>query len=93
MMKTTIKYLYTGVAAVMMLSGCIRETFPTDRVLEDQVSVETLIKGIPAALVMPGSTGYASPWDFSMPAVHLAMESMTGDLIVTGSMTGSSSGA
>ncbi len=85
MMKTTIKYLYTGVAAVMMLSGCIKEAFPTDRVLEDQVSVETLIKGIPAALVMPGSTGYASPWDFSMPAVHLAMESMTGDLIVTGS--------
>ena len=38
---------------------------------------------------MYNSTGYAqdgAAWDFSLPAIHLAMESMTGDLVVTGNI-------
>lgn len=86
MMKKTIKIAFAGAMTMMLFTGCIKEVEPTDRALEDQVTLESLVQGIPAALVMAGSTGYGQPWDFSLPAVHLAMESMTGDLVVTGNI-------
>lgn len=78
-------HTYIFLFSIMLLpSGCIKEVQPKDRALEKSVTLETLINGIPAALVKAGSTGYGTPWDFSLPAIHLAMESMTGDLVVTG---------
>lgn len=65
-------------------AGCIKEAQMTSGATEDQVTLETTIEGIPAALVMAGSAGYSQPWDFALPAIHLATESMTGDLVVTG---------
>lgn len=81
----------SAAAAVLLLfaTGCIKEATPTDVAIKDQVSLETTIRGIPAALVQAGSTGYANQgaaWDFSLPAIHLATESMTGDLVVTGNI-------
>ena len=81
-----IKNILIAFAATATLAGCIKEVNPMDRVLGNQVSVETLIKGIPAAMVKPASTGYGQPWDFALPAVHLALESMTGDMIITGNI-------
>lgn len=68
----------------LLTAGCIKEATLTSGATEDQVTLETNIEGIPAALVQAGSTGYNEPWDFSLPAIHLATDSMTGDLVIAG---------
>ena len=88
-MKNNLKISLATLAAAVLATGCIKEATPTDIAIERQVTLETTIRGIPAALVKAGSTGYAQQgagWDFSLPAIHLAMESMTGDLVVTGNI-------
>lgn len=77
------------IAGLTLLSSCIKEATPTDVATFEQVSLETTVRGIPAALVKVGSCGYAqsgAAWDFSLPAIHIATESMTGDMIVTGNI-------
>lgn len=91
-MKNILKISIAVFVSAALLSSCIKETFPTDRATEGQVAesptaLEAMLKGIPAALVMAGSLGYAQEgqaWDFSLPAIHIATESMTGDLIISG---------
>ena len=89
-MSYRISHMLTAVAvAAIMASSCIEETHSLAVATEDQVTLQTLIKGIPSAMMEPGSAGYASSgqaWDFGIPAIHLATESMTGDLIVTGNI-------
>ena len=88
-MKNILKISAAAAAMTLALSGCIKDATPTQIATEDQVTLETLVRGIPAALVMYNSTGYAqdgAAWDFSLPAIHLATESMTGDLVVTGNI-------
>lgn len=88
-MKKYLKTTFAGFAAAALFVGCIEEVEPTDRALEDDVTVETLLDGIPAALVKVNSTGYGAQgaaWDFAFPATRVAMESMTGDLVVTGNI-------
>ena len=89
-MSYRISHILTAVAAAaIMASSCIEETHSLAVATEDQVTIQTLIKGIPSAMMEPGSAGYASSgqaWDFGIPAIHLATESMTGDLIVTGNI-------
>lgn len=88
-MKNNLKISLATLAAAVLATGCIKEATPTDIAIERQVTLETTIRGIPAALVKAGSTGYAQQgagWDFSLPAIHLATESMTGDLVVTGNI-------
>ena len=70
-------------------SSCIKEADPYEIATEDQVTLETLIEGIPASLVQAGSAGYASEgqaWDFALPAIHIATESMTGDVAIGGNI-------
>lgn len=83
-MKHIVKISLAPLAAAALLVGCIKEATLTSGALESQTTLETNIEGIPAALVQAGSTGYNNPWDFSLPAIHLATESMTGDLVVAG---------
>lgn len=88
-MKNNLKISLATLAAAVLATGCIKEATPTDVAIERQVTLETTIRGIPAALVQAGSTGYAQQgagWDFSLPAIHVATESMTGDLVVTGNI-------
>jgi len=84
MKKNTVLKSLSAAFLCMAFSGCIKEAVLTSGATSDQVSVATNIEGIPASLVQAGSTGYGSPWDFSLPAIHLATESMTGDLVITG---------
>ena len=89
-MKNILKISIASLAAGLLTTGCIKDAVPTDIAIESQVSLETTIRGIPAALVKAGSAGYADQgagWDFSLPAIHLATESMTGDLVVTGNIS------
>lgn len=86
-MKNILKTTLSILTLTALLSSCIKEVEPTDRATEEQVTLEAMIKGIPAALVMANSLGYAesgNAWDFSLPAIHIATESMTGDLVITG---------
>lgn len=88
-MSNILKMSAAAVSACALVCGCIKEATPTDVATEEQVTLETTLRGIPAALVQAGSTGYAqqgAAWDFSLPAIHLATESMTGDLVVTGNI-------
>lgn len=89
MKKNTI-FLQAALSVILIsFSSCIKETFPSSAATEDQVSLETLVRGIPSAMMEPGTAGYASvgqAWDFGIPAIHLATDSMTGDLIVTGNI-------
>lgn len=84
MKKNTVLKSLSAAFLCMAFSGCIKEAVLTSGATSDQVSVATNIEGIPASLVQAGSTGYGSPWDFSLPAIHLATESMTGDLVISG---------
>ena len=73
MRKTIIKVLAIAAAVPSFLTGCIKEAVPTDVATQPQVSLETLVRGIPAALVQVGSAGYASQgqaWDFGLPAIQ-----------------------
>lgn len=84
---TYTKTLVALAASALMTAGCIKEAVPTNVATQDQVSLETMVRGIPAALVQVGSAGYASvgqAWDFGLPAIHIATESMTGDIAIAG---------
>ena len=59
-MNNVFKTAAAAVSVVFLLEGCIKEATPTDVATEDQVSLETTVRGIPAALVQAGSTGYAN---------------------------------
>lgn len=85
-MKKILKISLATLCSAALLSSCIKEFEPTDRALSDQVTAQSLIMGIPAALVDVGSLGYSSSshWDFSLPAVMIGLESMTGDLVILG---------
>ena len=83
-MKNILKI--SAAAFSILLGSCIKDVTPTEIATEDQVILETLVGGIPAALVKPGSTGYNLAWDFALPAIHLATESMTGDIAITGNI-------
>lgn len=86
-MKNILKI--SAAALGLLLSSCIKDATPTEIAPEDQATLETMVRGIPAALVQAGSAGYAKDgqaWDFALPAIHLATESMTGDLVVTGNI-------
>ena len=83
-MKNILKI--SAAAFSILLGSYIKDVTPTEIATEDQVTLETLVGGIPAALVKPGSTGYKLAWDFALPAIHLATESMTGDIAITGNI-------
>ncbi len=83
-MKNILKISAVSVLMALSATSCIKEAQLTSGATEKQVTLETLIQGIPAALVQAGSTGYGLPWDFAYPALHIATDSMTGDLVVLG---------
>ena len=88
-MKKATNITLATLAAALLASSCIKEADPYEIATEDQVTLETLIEGIPASLVQAGSAGYASEgqaWDFALPAIHIATESMTGDIAIGGNI-------
>ena len=90
-MKNILKISIAALASAALLSGCIKETFPTDRATSDQLAgssaaLEAMVKGIPTALIQPRSlTAYDKMhWNFSLPAIHLATDSAAGEIVITG---------
>lgn len=75
-MKNILKISIAALASAALLSGCIKETFPTDRATSDQLAgsasaLEAMVKGIPTALIQVKSlTDYGNMhWNFSLPAI------------------------
>ena len=88
-MKKATNIMLATLATLLLASSCIKEADPYEIATEDQVTLETLIEGIPASLVQAGSAGYAEEgqaWDFALPAIHIATESMTGDVAIGGNI-------
>ena len=85
-LKNIIKTTVIGVTTAALLTSCIKEMTPTDRTTETQVTAKSIITGVPAAMMAAGAAGIGEPYDFGLPAMHLAMESMTGDLVITGNI-------
>lgn len=89
-MKNILKISIAALASAALLSSCIKESFPTDRATEEQVSqsataLEAMVKGIPAALIAPRSlTQYTNHWNFSLPAIMFARDAMAGDMAIAG---------
>lgn len=92
-MKTILKISVAALASLSLLSGCIKETFPnsggatTGQISQSPSALESMARALPASMVMANSTGYAASgqaWDFALPAIHIALESMTGDLVISG---------
>ena len=61
-MKKATNITLATLAAALLASSCIKEADPYEIATEDQVTLETLIEGIPASLVQAGSAGYAKRW-------------------------------
>ncbi len=88
-MKTILKISITAAAIMSLFCSCVKEVIPYGgTTTESQVTLETMVRGIPAAIVQPGSAGYGAqcPWDFGLPAIHLATDSMVGDLVISGNI-------
>lgn len=92
-MKTKISTLFVGmgaVAASLMTTGCIEETFPTDRATEDQLSAsskatEALVWAMPAYLntLLSVSGDYHYEWGYG--AMMHIRDVMTTDYAVVAS--------
>ena len=54
-MKKATNITLATLAAALLASSCIKEADPYEIATEDQVTLETLIEGIPASLVQAGS--------------------------------------
>ena len=75
-------------AASLTLSGCIKETFPTngataDQVAESTTALQAMVNAIPTQLILYAQN-YAQAWDFGYPAINVSLTCMTGDMVVTG---------
>ena len=92
-MKNIFKTLFIS-SALILSAGCVKETFPkggtiTKEQLEGSGNhLQYMLSGIPAAMMNPGTAGYASSFhgDFGIPAIHFATETMLEDLTFLGEL-------
>lgn len=87
-MKRGLKNIIVSAVAALSLSGCIKETFPTNGATADQVAESTtalaaMVNAIPTQIVLYAQN-YAQAWDFGYPAIQVALTSMSGDMVVLG---------
>ena len=79
-MKNILKISIAALASAALLSGCIKETFPTDRATSDQLAgsasaLEAMVKGIPTALIQVKSlTDYGTGISPSRPSTSLPIQ-------------------
>lgn len=82
------------IALCSVTAGCIKETLPEGatqtkkQVAESTFALEGILRGLPAAMMTSGWSGYYSTYewhtDFGMPAIHLFTEYMLNDLATMG---------
>ena len=82
------------IALCSVTAGCIKETLPEGatqtkkQVAESTFALEGILRGLPAAMMTSGWSGYYTTYkwhtDFGMPAIHLYTEYMLNDLATMG---------
>lgn len=87
-MKRALKNIIVSAVAALSLSGCIKETFPTNGATADQVAKSTtalaaMVNAIPTQITLYAQN-YSQAWDFGYPAINVALTSMTGDMVILG---------
>lgn len=96
-MKNILKTTTLALVCSMALTGCIKETFPTDSATSGQVSdsptaVEAIVNAIPVNMTYPysvygGTNNYG--FDFGYPGMMCATDAATGDVICSSGDEGS----
>jgi large subunit ribosomal protein L23 len=91
MMKNIFKISLIGLA-VVLLGGCIKETFPKgSTVTEEQLTqsdgaISYMLSGIPSAMTKAGTGGFYSTYgwqfDFGLSSIHMSTEVMLEDIAV-----------
>lgn len=86
----------TVIVAALLLSSCIKETFPQgsvqtqEQVSESGTALEAMINAIPASMMTSNALGWASSssygdhTDFGIGAIHLKTEFMLEDMVTSG---------
>lgn len=87
-MKKNLAYLLTAALGAAALTGCIKETFPTNGATAEQVgssssALSSMVNSIPTQLILPG-TNFDQAWDFGYPAINVSLTCMTGDMVILG---------
>ncbi len=93
-MKKSI-YIFTATAlAALTLSGCIKETFPTDgsvtkaQVDASSISVEAMVNGLPSLMTTSYpiyGVSYQYEYDMAYPAIMIELSECLGDFYPLGS--------
>ena len=90
-MKNIYKFLMMVLAAAVLTTGCIKETFPTDgatgeQIAESSTALESMVGAIAVNMAYPYSA-YGSDanygFDFGYPGLMCALDACTGDVICT----------
>lgn len=90
-MKNIYKITICALAAVA-LCGCVKETFPKGSTLtkeqleQSDDAISYMLSGIPSAMTKSGTGGFYSTYgwhfDFGLPAIQLATETMLEDIAI-----------
>lgn len=97
-MKNIIVKSFVLAAVAVLSASCIKETFPQgSTVTQAQLSESTdalsaMLNSIPSSMTSANAAGYmssySSQFDFGIPAIHMATDSMCEDIAVMGSNPG-----
>ena len=90
-----MKYIYKITICTLTavaLSGCVKETFPKGSTLtkeqleQSEDAISYMLSGIPSAMTKTGTGGFYSTYgwhfDFGLPAIQLATETMLEDIAI-----------
>ncbi len=91
MMKNILKISFIGLVAIV-LSGCIKETFPKgstiteDQLTQSEGAIGYMLSGIPSAMTKAGTGGfyatYGWQFDFGLSSIHMGTECMLEDIAI-----------
>ena len=88
-MKKIVNKIVLPVVAALAMSGCLKETFPTNGATAEQVgqsssALQAMVNSIPTAMILYGQN-YSQAWDCGYPGIMISLTSMSGDMIIGGS--------
>ena len=90
-----MKYIIYIAASVILISGCIKETFPQgsvqtqEQVSQSETALEAMANAIPASMMTSNvlgwaaSSSYGDHTDFGIGAIHLKTEFMLEDMVTS----------
>lgn len=95
-MKNIFKTIFITLAAAVLFTSCIEETFPKgstltkDQLEQSEEALSFMMNGVPTALSSANAAGYYTTYgwqgDFGIAALHFALETMLEDVTLTGEM-------